>query len=280
MSSHDELRNKALTTYNAAADRYDDSDNTFWELFGRRTIARLGLRPGMHVLDVCAGSGASAIPAAEAVGPTGRVVAVDISSGLLRLLTRKAEARGLRQVEPRVLDLLDLDSVGETFDAVVCVFGIFFLADMVAGVRRLWQCVRPGGRLAITTWGPRAFEPGNTAFWTAIRRERPDLCHQFAPWDIITEPEALRGLLSDGGVPAPEIEAEDATHPLASPVAWWSLVMGSGYRGTIDQLTDEARARVREDNLRYVASAGITAIEANVIYAVARKPAPASSIAP
>ena len=51
MSSHDELRNKALATYNAAADRYDDSDNTFWELFGRRTIARLGLSPGMHVLD-------------------------------------------------------------------------------------------------------------------------------------------------------------------------------------------------------------------------------------
>lgn len=49
MCSHDELRNKALATYDAAADRYDDSDNTFWELFGRRTIARLGLRPGMHV---------------------------------------------------------------------------------------------------------------------------------------------------------------------------------------------------------------------------------------
>jgi ubiquinone/menaquinone biosynthesis C-methylase UbiE len=280
MSSHDELRNKALATYNAAADRYDDADNTFWDLFGRRTIARLGLRSGMHVLDVCAGSGASAIPAAEAVGPTGRVVAVDISSGLLRLLTRKAEARGLRHVEARIQDLLALDSGGETFDAVVCVFGIFFLADMATGVRRLWQCVRPGGRLAITTWGPHAFEPGNTVFWTAVRRERPDLYREFAPWDIITEPEALRGLLSDGGVPDPEIETEEATHPLASPDAWWSLVMGSGYRGTIDQLTDDARARVREDNLRYVASEGITAIEANVIYAIARKSAQSSSIAP
>jgi ubiquinone/menaquinone biosynthesis C-methylase UbiE len=279
MSSHDELRNKALATYNAAADRYDDSDNTFWELFGRQTIARLDLRSGMHVLDVCAGSGASAIPAAEAVGPTGRVVALDISSGLLTHLTRKAEARGLRQVEARVQDLLELDS-GETFDAVVCVFGIFFLADMVAGVRRLWHCVRPGGRLAITTWGPHAFEPANTAFWTAVRRERPDLYREFAPWDIITEPEALRALLLDGGVPAAEIEAEEATHPLASPDAWWSLVMGSGYRGTIDRLTDDARARVREDNLRYLASAGITAIEANVIYAIARKPAHSSSIAP
>jgi ubiquinone/menaquinone biosynthesis C-methylase UbiE len=280
MSSHEELRDKAAATYNAAADRFDDSANTFWELFGRRTIARLGLRPGMQVLDVCAGSGASAIPAAEAVGPLGRVVAIDVSSGLLALLIRKAEARELRQVEARAQDLMELDSVGETFDAVVCAFGIFFLADMVEGVRRLWRCVRPGGRLALTTWGPRAFEPANTAFWTAVRRERPDLYRAFAPWDIITEPEALKGPLSDARVPNPEIEAEDGSHVLASPDAWWSLVMGSGYRGTIDQLTEEARERVREDNLRFVASKGITAIEANVIYAIARKAAPPSPIAP
>lgn len=280
MSSHDELKNRASVTYNAAADHYDDSDNTFWELFGRRTVARLGLRPGMHVLDVCAGSGASAIPAAEAVGPTGRVVAVDISSRLLALLTRKAEARGLRQIDVRVQDLLELDSDGEPFDAVVCVFGIFFLADMVEGVRRLWRRVRPGGRLAITTWGPRAFEPGNSAFWTAVRRERPDLYREFAPWDIVTEPEALRDLLARAGVPDSEIEAEEATHPLASPDAWWSLVMGSGYRGTIDQLTEEARERVRADNLSYLAAERVAAIEANVIYAIARKPAQSSPIAP
>ena len=280
MTSHDELRNKAAATYDAAADRFDDPDNTFWELFGRRTIARLRLRAGMRVLDVCAGSGASAIPAAEAVGPTGRVVAVDISSGLLALLARKTEARGLRQIEVQAKDLMELDPVGELFDAVVCVFGIFFLGDMVEGARRLWQCVRPGGRLAITTWGPRAFEPANTAFWAAVRRERRDLCREFAPWDIITEPEALRGLLSDAGVPDPEIEAEDGSHLLASPDAWWSLVMGSGYRGTIDQLTAQARERIREDNLRFVASRGITAIEANVIYAIARKPPQSSPIAP
>ena len=280
MSSHEELRNKAAVTYNAAADRYDDSDNTFWEVFGRRTIARLDLRPGMHVLDVCAGSGASAIPAAEAVGPTGRVEAVDISAGLLALLKRKAEARGLRQLEVRPQDLMDLDPSGEPFDAVVCVFGIFFLADMAEGVRRLWRRVRPGGRLAITTWGPRAFEPGNTAFWTAVRHERPDLYREFAPWDIITDPVALKNLLASGGVPDPEIDAEEATHPLASPDAWWSLVMGSGYRGTIDQLTDEARQRVREDNLRYLSSEGITAIQANVIYSIARKPAHSSPITP
>ena len=41
-----------------------------------------------------------------------------------------------------------------SFDAVVCVFGIFFVPDMVKAVSELWSRVRPGGKLAVTTWGP------------------------------------------------------------------------------------------------------------------------------
>ena len=271
MSSHAELCARAAATYNSAADSYDASANTFWERFGRNTISRLHLSPGMHVLDVCAGTGASAIPAAEAVGSQGRVVAVDVADRLLALLKRKADARGLHQIEVRSQDLLALDPLREQFDAVVCVFGIFFLADMVEGARRLWSLVRPGGRMAITTWGPNAFEPGDSAFWTAVRRERPELDHGFAPWDRITEPEALRQLLVVAGVPAPEIEPEPARHPLASAQDWWALLMGSGYRATIDQLDEDGRERVRPANLEFVAQNGIAAIEANVLYAVARK---------
>ena len=69
MSEKDEAKKKAAATYNAAADFYDHPTNTFWERYGRRTIERLLLAPGTRVLDVCCGSGASAIPAAQAVGP-------------------------------------------------------------------------------------------------------------------------------------------------------------------------------------------------------------------
>ncbi len=272
MSTHEELKAKAAATYNAAADCFDSPDNTFWERFGRATVDRLGLTPGVQVLDVCAGSGASAIPAAEAVGPTGRVVAVDIADGLLALLERKVKARGLTNVAVRSQDVLTLGSMTETFDAVVCVFGIFFLADMVEGVRQLWGRVRPGGQMAITTWGPHAFEPMNGAFWSAVKDERPDLYRQFAPWDLITTPQALRQLLRDGGVADPVVDAEDATHPLPNPESWWALVMGSGYRGTVDQLDDDARARVRAANLQLMASRSISEITANIIYARARKP--------
>ena len=268
MSSHEDLRSRAAAAYNAASDWYDAPDNSFWDRFGRRTIERLQLKPGMQVLDVCSGSGASAIPAAEAVGPAGRVLATDISERLLTLLARKASGRQLHHLECRAQDFLSLD-LPDRFDAVVCVFGIFFVGDMVEGVRRLWQHVAPTGVLAITTWGPRLFEPGNTAFWEAVREERPDLYKGFNPWDTITEPGALADLVARADVPSASIVAESGTHPLASPESWWALVQGSGYRGTLDHLSPIARDRVKAHNLQFLESNRITEVETNVVYAVA-----------
>src|SRR5262249_22141112 len=155
----DEARRRAAATYNAAADHFDDPANSFWERFGRGTVARLNLQPGQHVLDVCCGSGASALPAAEAVGPAGHVLGVDLAEHLLALCRAKARQRGLAQLECRTGDMLALDLPDGAFDAVVCVFGIFFVPDMEAAARELWRLVRPGGLLAITTWGPRLWEP-------------------------------------------------------------------------------------------------------------------------
>ena len=151
LPTHDELKAKAAATYNAAADSYDAPANTFWARFGATTVDRLGLRPGMRVLDVCCGTGASAIPAAHAVGPAGRVIAVDLAENLLTRLRAKAERLGFSQLETRTGDLLDPPvAAGETFDAVVCVFGIFFLADMAEGIRRLWRRVAPDGPVSYT----------------------------------------------------------------------------------------------------------------------------------
>ena len=95
MTNLDEAITKAATTYNAASDHYDHPANTFWERYGRRTVERLQLPPGARVLDVCSGSGASAIPAAEIVGPGGSVTGVDLAKNLLGLARAKAKQRGL-----------------------------------------------------------------------------------------------------------------------------------------------------------------------------------------
>jgi ubiquinone/menaquinone biosynthesis C-methylase UbiE len=264
---------RVATTYNAAADHFDDDPLAFWERFGRGTVDRLALRRGDAVLDVACGSGASALPAAERVGPTGKVLGVDLADRLLALGRAKAAAQGLSQVEFRLGDMEQLEFAAESFQTVICVFGIFFVTDIAGLITALWRLLCPGGQLAITTWGPRMFEPGSACFWQAVQQERPDLYRSFNPWDRITDPGALRQVMREAGIDDVAIVAEAGTQVLSTLDDFWTIALGSGYRGTIDQLAPDARTRVRESTLAQLRAQDLRTIEVNVIYAVAMKPA-------
>jgi len=262
---------KAAATYDAAADHFDDEPLSFWEQIGRRTVAGLRFPAGAHVLDVGCGTGASALPAAQAVGPQGSVLGVDLAARLLERARRKATARGLTNVEFRLADMTALGYPDDHFDAVVSVFSIFFVPDMEGLVRELWRMVRPGGKLAVTTWGPRIFEPAYSRWLAAIKQERPDLHSAFNPWDRITDVESVKRLLSDGGVTDVEVTAEDGFQPLRSAEDWWIIALGSGLRWTIDQMGTEAAARVRTDNVRWLSENSTDSVETNAIYAIGNK---------
>src|SRR5688572_7906274 len=89
---------KAAATYNSAADHFDAAPLAFWSLTGRSTIERLGVLPGWNILDVGCGTGASALPAAEAVGSAGKVTGVDLAENLLTLAKVKAAQLNLENV--------------------------------------------------------------------------------------------------------------------------------------------------------------------------------------
>jgi ubiquinone/menaquinone biosynthesis C-methylase UbiE len=267
----EEAQRRAAFTYDAAADSYDRSPLSFWNYFGGQTVERLSLQPGSSVLDVCCGAGASALPAAKRVGPRGKVTGVDLAKELLELARAKAARQHFGNIQFELGDMLSLRFPSESFDAVVCVFGIFFVPDMAKAVRELWRLVRPGGQLAVTTWGPNFFEPANSAFWRSIKNVRAELYKGFNPWDRINDPENLEKILREGGVEAPKIIAENRLHPVSSAEDWWTIILGSGYRGTIEQLNASERERVKDANLAFIREAKISAIETNVLYALATK---------
>lgn len=271
VSDHDVAVSKATMTYNAAADHFDHPVSSFWHCFGRRTIERIDLKEGETILDVCSGSGGSALPAAELVGATGKVIAVDLADQLIALAEAKAISKQLNNIEFRVADMLDLGYQDEQFDAVVCVFGIFFVPDMRSAIQELWRMVKPGGRLAITTWGPNLFEPANNAFWDAVGGVRPDLLRNFNPWDRISDPEGLKRMLAEAGVHTEQITAEFGKHPLVSVEDWWKIAMGSGYRGTLEHLDATSFNHVYQSNMKYLLDNKIQSITTNVLYAVAHK---------
>jgi ubiquinone/menaquinone biosynthesis C-methylase UbiE len=266
----DDAKRRAQETYDAAAEFFDEPALGFWDRFGRASVDRLELLPGATVLDACAGSGASALPAAERVGPSGKVVAVDLADNLLELARAKADRHGIHHLETRHGDIEDYPP--GAFDAVIIVFGLFFLPDMAAATTALWRLVAPGGQLGVTTWGPRLFEPANSEFWDAVDRVRPDLTRSYNPWDALTDPEAVGALLARAGAEDARVEAVAGSHTLRSPEDFWTIVQGSGYRATHDAMSVEERHAVRAMCLAAIADRHITTIETNVIYARATKP--------
>jgi ubiquinone/menaquinone biosynthesis C-methylase UbiE len=271
MATRAETIARTAAVFNSAADYFDHPVLDFWDRFGQHTIDRLDLEMGDRVLDVCCGTGASAIPAAVRVGPTGEVLGADLAESLLELGRQKSQQKGLTNITFQAGDFEQLGFDDGCFDAVVCVFGIFFVPDMVAATQALWRMVRPGGQLAITSWGTKIFEPANQYFWAVLEAERPDLYKKFTPWDRISQPDSLKALLESGGATQVEVFTEKAVHPLSAPEDWWTMVLGGGIRGTIDQLTPEEKVRIRQANLDYLQNNRIGSLASEVLYAIAQK---------
>jgi len=261
---------RAARTYGAAADHYGLASLGFWDRFGAATVARLPLAAGDGVLDLCCGAGASAIPAAHAVGPAGRVLGIDVAEPLLELARTRGTRAGLDNAEFRRGDATRTGLPDGGFDAVVCVFGVFFAPDMPAFAAEMWRLVRPGGVLAITTWGPGLFEPANTHFWESVGEVEPSLVRAFNPWDEITTPAALADLFPRAAVPA--VVATSGHHQLDRPDSFWDIVLGTGYRATIDALSQDQRDQVRQRLLAELRSRSITTVRTDVIFGTAKRP--------
>jgi SAM-dependent methyltransferase len=136
---------------------------------GRATIRALAPRPGEHVLDVGCGSGQTTLQLADAVGPRGRVVGIDVSSPLLGAARRRNPPG---HVEFRRADA-QTHAFEQSFDAVYSRFGVMFFADPVAALANLRRALRPSGRIAFVCWRAEAENPIMTVPMAAAAKHLP-----------------------------------------------------------------------------------------------------------
>lgn len=259
--------NRFVDAYNAAADHYDDPANSYWNRFSLRTLEHLAPRRGARLLDAGCGSGAFSVPAAETVGPHGHVTGIDLAGDLLALARRKAAARGLRNTTFEQGDFLDATDA-RAFDGVVSVFSVFFAADMIGAIDHLRRRLRPEGTLAIAIWGPMLFEPAASAFWRIVTAVRPDLRPAVSPWTRVSRADTLAALIRSAGGTNVHVLTEPGDHLLNDADDWWRIVLGSGFRATVEALTPRERTLVREENVEWLRRAGVRTLRADVVYAI------------
>ncbi|MFI5261787.1 MAG: ubiquinone/menaquinone biosynthesis methyltransferase [Candidatus Limnocylindrales bacterium] len=141
------------------------------ERWRRLAAEAAGLEPGDAALDVACGTGRLAIRLARAVGPFGRVEAVDLSPVMV---SRAAAAhRDHVQLHFALADALALPFPPGMFDAATIAFGLRNLADFRAGLAEMARVVRPGGRVVCLelSWPPSRVVAG--AYRATFRRSAP-----------------------------------------------------------------------------------------------------------
>lgn len=135
--------------FDRAAATYDQVGVGFFQPVGRFLVSRTDPQPGERVLDVGCGRGASAIPAAEAVGPTGSVLATDLAPSMVEELGRVAGAWPWLRAE-----VGDAEQPPEgPFDIVEAGLVLFFLPSLDTALARYRDVLARDGRLRFTWFG-------------------------------------------------------------------------------------------------------------------------------
>jgi ubiquinone/menaquinone biosynthesis C-methylase UbiE len=231
-------------TYDAASLDYEDASRDYWQYLSTRAVELVAPRSGEVVVDVACGAGPGLLPAARAVGPTGKVVGIDFATQMLGIADERVRAAGVDNVELRTGDMTHLDLEPGSVDVVLCVLGLFFVDDMPGLLRSFWALLRPGGRLGITVLGERFFDPMIAIFIDAVHAERPGF-DVVEPWRRVGDAEALRTVAEAAGLSGFTMRADVDSLTLDGPDDWWRIVMGTGLRRTAEALGPETAIKVR-----------------------------------
>lgn len=127
-------------------------ENPYFEaVAGAQTLlARAGIGPGMRVLDAGCGPGRLTVPASALVGPSGRVVGLDVQPGMLERLEKRVAQQRHANVDLVLAGLGEGKLPGEAFDVALLVTVLGEVPDKLAALREMHRSLRPGGVLSIT----------------------------------------------------------------------------------------------------------------------------------
>jgi SAM-dependent methyltransferase len=208
-------------------------------------LALAAPRAGERVLDIGCGCGATTLELARAVGPTGRVAALDISAPMLAVAKARAEAAGIANV-----DWLQADAATaalDGFDLLVSNFGVMFFGDPVAAFAHMRSAASPGARRAFVCWRPLTENPWIEVPMQAVSRHlppRPKPDPQAPGMFAFADPQHVLQVLTTAGWAPPRLDKLDLDLDVAASRGLEEAVNQSTKIGAINSWLRDQPAEV------------------------------------
>lgn len=251
MPGGSEQKTAVAGVFDRAAATYDEAGVDFFTPAGRDLVERAAPRSGERVLDLGSGKGASALPAAELVGPEGVVLAVDLAPGMVDALQARAAELGLANLTAVVGDAEDPPAEDGQWDLVLSSLTLFFLPDFETALTRYRALLRSGGRLAFSWFGPD--DPRWSGVYAALAADIPAEEHSARRpgGSAFESPARMAETLAAAGFSDVVTDEVTMEVPIRDGATWWANQWAHGRRATLERLEalgvlDRTRERVVE----------------------------------
>jgi ubiquinone/menaquinone biosynthesis C-methylase UbiE len=190
-------------------------------------VDQIDPRPGQTILELAAGPGETGFLVAERIGAEGRLISSDASAGMVDAAQRGAQARGLGNVEFRVMDAQAIELPDSSVDAVLSRFGVMLTPEPARVVREARRVMRDGGRLAYAVWGPPEQNPWLTLFVGAFLQtgNAPPGGDPIGPSGVfsLAAPDANREILDAAGFTDVRVDEIRCPLPYGDFQHYWAV---------------------------------------------------------
>ena len=214
----------------------------YWSYFGKKLVEHAEVCEDSHVLDVGFGRGTSLIPAAEIVGPGGKVVGIDNWDAHVKGTTLEIEQRGLTNATVVNMDARKIDFDDNSFDFILSGFSYVFFS--LADAHRL---LKRGGRIALSSWSleedsewmgeliqsnfPKDIYVGHEDMDEPEEDGRPRVYHRDTA-------ESLAAQLHNAGFREVKVIPEEQQSAFESEEEWWDTMGHSGWQGCLKRIDE------------------------------------------
>jgi SAM-dependent methyltransferase len=207
----DTYREQSLATWNKMTSGWEARHDWLIEMTGLVNdwiIRHADPQPGQTILDIAAGPGDLGHDLSERVGADGRVISTDFSPQMVELARRLGDARGVSNIEYRVLNAEKMDLGDDAVDGAVCRFGYMLMADPGQALKETRRVLKDGGTLGFAVWrGPEHNPWFALPGMTIVQRGVVPPPEPGAPGiGALADPDRIRELLSAAGFSEPELE--------------------------------------------------------------------------
>jgi len=251
--SPDQAQKKRLAgLFGRAAPTYDHVGPPFFRYFGKRLVEDAGVSPGIDLLDIASGRGATLFPAAKAVGFAGRVVGTDYSWPMVHEAAREIGNNNLSNVDVEHMDAEKLQFPDETFDLVVCGFAIFLFPNLMQAMSEFYRVLKPVGKIAVSTFAEIFNEDWtwlDELFKKYLPAETEEVVKPIASSNghTFNTDEGLSEILKSAGFFRVQVTSETKDFIYTDEEEWWTSMWSHGGRQSMERLQEVSGVDILAD---------------------------------